>query len=209
MSSREWRNVHAVVLYGCIAMLAVSAVGCQAGPALSYEEEILAERTLKDLAFRESPDSPVPLERRAVMLPLKYFPPDPSYRVPAALRIAEDQPEFQIPTSTGKLRWMRKVGVLAFTLKGQQMTLAALIEASATTVDRLFVPFGDLTSGTETYVAGRYLDLDRTATGLYVVDFNRAYTPYCYFNETYDCPFPPAENRLQVPVRAGERLSPS
>ena len=140
------------------------------------------------------------------MLPLSYFPPAVSYRVPAALHIAEDQPQFQIPTSTGKLRAMRKVGVLAFSLKGQSMTLAALVEADATTVDRLFIPFGDLTNGTETYPAGRYLDLDRTATGLYNLDFNRAYTPYCYFNEEYDCPFPPAENRLRVPVRAGERL---
>jgi uncharacterized protein (DUF1684 family) len=71
---------------------------------------------------------------------------------------------------------------------------------------RLFVPFSDLTSGTETYPAGRYLDLERTATGLYLVDFNRAYHPYCYYDPSYDCPFPPPENRLAVPIRAGERL---
>ena len=73
-------------------------------------------------------------------------------------------------------------------------------------VDHLFVPFTDLTSGTETYPAGRYLDLDRTPTGIYVIDFNRAYHPYCYYNPTFDCPYPPAENRLRIPIRAGERL---
>ena len=46
------------------------------------------------------------------------------------------------------------------------------------------MPFSDLTSGTETYPAGRFIDLDRTATGLYELDFNRAYNPYCYYNPT-------------------------
>ena len=68
------------------------------------------------------------------------------------------------------------------------------------------MPFSDLTSGTDTYPAGRYLDLDRTATGVYALDFNRAYNPYCYYNAAYECPFPPAENRLGIPVRAGETL---
>jgi hypothetical protein len=71
--------------------------------------------------------------------------------------------------------------------------------------NRLFVPFTDLTSGSETYPGGRYIDLDLTKSGIYVLDFNRAYNPYCYYNKTYDCPIPPRENRLQVPIRAGEK----
>jgi uncharacterized protein (DUF1684 family) len=70
----------------------------------------------------------------------------------------------------------------------------------------LFVPFADHTSGTETYQAGRYMELDPTATGIYVVDFNVAYNPYCYYSPEYDCPFPPKENRLDVPIRAGEKI---
>ena len=69
----------------------------------------------------------------------------------------------------------------------------------------LFVPFADLTTGTETYQAGRYLDLQPTATGIYTIDFNRAYHPYCFYNAQYDCPYPPRENRLAVPIRSGER----
>jgi uncharacterized protein (DUF1684 family) len=69
------------------------------------------------------------------------------------------------------------------------------------------VPFTDLTSGAETYHGGRYLDLDRNATGIYVVDFNLAYHPDCYYGDpTADCPFPPTENRLKVPIHAGERI---
>ena len=72
---------------------------------------------------------------------------------------------------------------------------------------RLFVPFGDLTNGVETYQGGRYLDLERTASGVYDLDFNRAYHPFCLFNSGYDCPYPPQESRLKVPIRAGERLA--
>ena len=73
-------------------------------------------------------------------------------------------------------------------------------------LNRLFLPFSDLTSGTETYAAGRFLDLDRTATRIYELDFNRAYIPYCYYNAAFECPYPPAENRLKIPIRAGERM---
>ena len=58
------------------------------------------------------------------------------------------------------------------------------------------------TSGSETYPAGRYLDLDRTRTGIYLVDFNRVYNPYCYYNPTYDCPYPPSG---QPPAGADSR----
>jgi uncharacterized protein (DUF1684 family) len=101
---------------------------------------------------------------------------------------------------------MRRVGTLEFTLKGESMTLTAFAEVGAPDANRLFVPFTDLTAATETYPAGRYMDLDRTATGVYEVDFNYAYHPYCYFNETYECPYPPSENRLNMPVHAGEKL---
>jgi uncharacterized protein (DUF1684 family) len=102
---------------------------------------------------------------------------------------------------------MRRIGTLAFTLQGQPTTLTAFAEAADSTLQRLFVPFGDTTNGKETYRAGRYLDLDRTATGLYDLDFNRAYHPFCLFNPTYECPIPPRENHLNGPVRAGERLA--
>jgi uncharacterized protein (DUF1684 family) len=83
------------------------------------------------------------------------------------------------------------------------LKLTAFLEEGA---QDLFVPFSDLTSGTETYQAGRYMNLEPTGSGVYIVDFNTAYHPYCYYNASYECPLPPAENRLQVPIRAGERL---
>ena len=111
-----------------------------------------------------------------------------------------------MPTSTGTLREMRQVGTLEFMLKGETMTLGAFVDANQSALELLFVPFSDLTTGTETYEAGRYLDIERTATGIYVVDFNEAYSPYCAYNAKYECPYPPASNRLKVRIEAGERL---
>lgn len=159
--------------------------------------------------MRESPQSPIPEDGRASFAALTYFSVDPAYRIPAMLQPAEPGPAIEMPTSTGQRRQMRRVGTLAFTLKGQPLSLGAFVEAEETDMRRLFVPFGDLTNGMETYQGGRYLDLERTATGIYDLDFNRAYHPFCLFNAAYDCPYPPPESRMKVPIRAGERLAPT
>jgi uncharacterized protein len=170
-----------------------------------YVSQIQAARAAQDAAFRSQPNQPVPPDKQNEFLPLKYFLPDQDYVVPASLNPASERTIVEMPTSTGKIRKQQRVGVLEFTLKGQPLTLGAFVEAGAD-VNRLFVPFSDMTSGTETYAAGRYLELDRTATGLYTIDFNKAYNPYCYYNPDFDCPIPPRESRLPLPIRAGERL---
>lgn len=176
---------------------------------LPYTEQIAIDRAEKDDAFAKAGDSPVPPEKRTQYLPLAYFAIDEGYRTAAILTPYEGEPAIEMPTSTGKRRDMRRAGQLKFTVKGQALTLTAFVEATDQRMDRLFVPFSDKTNGAETYPAGRYLDLNRTATGLYDLDFNRAYHPYCYFNDTYDCPYPPSENRLGLPIRAGERTRES
>ena len=174
-----------------------------------YVADIASARAAKDIAFRNGTDSPVPENRRAELLPLGYFPIDPDYKTGAVLKPATDTAVMQVVTSTGALRQMRRVGSLEFALKGSPLKLTAFVEVGARDLSHLFVPFSDLTTGTETYPGGRYLDLDRNATGIYEMDFNRAYFPYCFYSPTYECPFPPAENRLQTPVRAGERFKKS
>jgi len=161
-----------------------------------------------DEFFREAPDSPVPVERRGTLLPIHYYDPDSAFRVPAALEVSPEQPVFDIPTSTGEIRLMQRVGILKFALNGQPIQLSALAETPVRSVDSLFIMFKDATNQSETYAGGRYLDLPRTATGHYDLDFNRAYHPYCYYNEEFDCPYPPPENRLTLAIPAGERRAP-
>jgi uncharacterized protein (DUF1684 family) len=180
-------------------------VGCGEPPEAPYGDQIAADRQRKDAAFASSSDSPITTSTRGHFLPLAYFPVDEGYRVPAMIVPAEGEPAIEMPTSTGKRRAMRRAGKLQFSVRGQPLTLTAFVDADDRTMARLFVPFGDQTNGAETYAAGRYLDLDRTPTGLYDLDFNRAYHPYCFYNPQYDCPYPPRENRLAVPIRSGER----
>jgi uncharacterized protein (DUF1684 family) len=170
-----------------------------------YVARITTARVEKDRQFQSSND-PIPPNRKAEFLPLAYFPVDPDFNVLAALKPADVQTRMRMPTSSGQDREMRRVGSLTFTLNGQPLSLTAFVEAGAPDMNRLFVPFSDLTSGTETYAAGRFLDLDRTATQIYELDFNKAYIPYCYYNASYECPIPPPENRLSIPIRAGERM---
>jgi len=167
--------------------------------------EVEAARAAKDATFR-SADAPIPADKKATYLPLAYFPVDPSYSVPAAFKENPPaaRPEVVFETSAHEPRRMQLLGALEFRLQGQALRLSAFVEAGQP-ADHLFVPFTDATTGGETYRAGRYLDIARSPTGVYVVDFNRAYNPYCYYNPTYDCPYPPKQNRLPIAIRAGER----
>ena len=190
-----------------VVLAASLAAACTSGPSApdegAYIQEVADHRAAIDRAFREQED-PIPADKRSKLLPIPYFDVDPTYAVPAALKLADERPVFEMPTSTGKRRRMQRVGVLEFTLQGQPMTLGAFVEEGQEIIN-LFVPFADATTGLETYPAGRYLDLHPTSTGFYTVDFNKAYNPYCAYNQTYDCPFPPASNRLKLPIRAGEK----
>jgi hypothetical protein len=194
------------------AALAALAVACTSGPPpvddRPYDAHVQAYRQQKDHDFRAAGDSPIPTAERASFPGLPYFPIDPAYRVPAAL--TEDtfgKPlVIELQTSTSAVRRERKVGSLGFSIGGQAYTLTAFVDDESPDVRHLFVPFTDLTSGTDTYAHGRYLDLDRTPTGLYDLDFNRAYHPFCVYNSAYECPVPPKENRLPIAIRAGERL---
>jgi uncharacterized protein (DUF1684 family) len=188
---------------GLAVAVVMTVAACSSAPAHDYISRISAERVQKDDYFRQSEKSPVESADRDKFLPLSYFPIDESYTVPAQLEPADQRERLHMPTSVGTLREVERVGKLKFSLKGHALQLTAFLEAGSRT---LLVPFSDLTSGTETYQAGRYMNLEPTATGIYIIDFNIAYHPYCYYNPSYVCPLPPSENRLAIPVRAGERL---
>lgn len=190
-----------------VALLLMTLAACSSKPPVDtrdYAQRIAAERTEKDQLFSQKND-PVPDAKKNELLPLAYFPIDPTYDVPASLTPSDDPTIIDMPTSTGAPRKMRKAGTLNFSLKGQPLSITAFYDLTGSP-EHLSVMFNDMTSGTETYAGGRYLDLDRNPQGIYELDFNRAYFPYCYYNAGYECPVPPRENRLKVPIRAGERM---
>ena len=207
---REQSSDAAPRTVGVFCVAVALTVGCSAPPPdeSSWIELLVEDRSLKDDFFEESPSSPIPIERRGALLPINYYEPDLTYRVPAALEVSPEQPVFQIPFSTGQIFPMQRVGILKFAINGQPMALSALAETPVRSVESLFIMFKDNTNDSETYGGGRYIELPRTLTGHYELDFNRAYNPNCYYDESWECPVPPRENWLTIPIPAGERLAP-
>jgi uncharacterized protein (DUF1684 family) len=188
-----------------VALLAVVACRIEPPPEQDYVKRILTDREAKDAAFQSQPE-PIPEKRKAEFLPLLYYDVNPSYNVPAAFKPATSTETFDMIYSDGAMRKVQRLGTLEFSLKGQPLKLTAYMEVGSPNADRLFVPFKDTTSGDDTYPAGRYLDLDRTPTNLYELDFNLAYNPSCYFSPLFSCPVTPRENHLPIEVPAGERM---
>ena len=176
--------------------------------AVGYVEWIDGQRAAKDAAFRSAAYSPIPSADRAAFTGLPYYAVDSSMRFEglALAPYAGDAPAaFAIPTSDGQLRPAHRAGTLSFQAGGGERTLTGYV-LDGGDPHSLFVPFLDETSGTETYGAGRYLDLEPDADGTFALDFNLAYHPYCVYSPDYSCPLTPGENRLAMRVEAGERL---
>jgi uncharacterized protein (DUF1684 family) len=175
---------------------------------LSYEDAIAAYRADKDEFFRTSPGSPLPAAERDRFEGLAYYPVDPSLRFERLTLdpYEGDEPvRFQIPTSDGQLRPAQRAGVFRFPLGGEVRALTAYTFEGGDG-GSVFVPVLDATSGTETYGAGRYLDLEPEDDGTYSLDFNLLYNPSCVYDPRFSCPLTPPENRLPVRIEAGERL---
>lgn len=172
-------------------------------------------RTKRDDLFRNHPQSPIEPDERPEFTGLKYFEPDPAYRVKARMEPgAGDELVIDTGGDDGAIRY-RRIGKLVFELAGQEcsLTVLSLVQYAG----GLFVPFKDATSGHETYGGGRYLfdtakDTDGQVLGItagssdVTIDFNYAYNPSCVYSPKWACPLAPPENTLRVPVRAGELM---
>jgi uncharacterized protein len=173
-----------------------------------------AWRAARDELFREHPQSPIPVEARAAFPGLRWFDPDPAYRVAARLEPGDGELlEIDTGGDDGVIRY-RRIGSLRFRLLGEDcgLTVLSIVGYGG----GLFAPFRDATSGKETYGGGRYLfdTIKNTDAGCLevtpgsnevVIDFNWATHPSCVYNPRYACPLAPRENWLSVPVSAGER----
>jgi uncharacterized protein (DUF1684 family) len=176
---------------------------------VAYPDAVAAFRAEKDESFRSSHDSPIPHDQRHDFAGLPYFDVDEDLRFEGLTLepyTGSEPVRFQIPTSDGQLRDAERAGVFRVPLGGATQTLTGYV-FSAGDSDSVFVPFLDATSGTETYGAGRYLDLWPEEDGTYALDFNLAYHPSCVYDARFSCPITPAENRLPVRIEAGERLA--
>jgi uncharacterized protein (DUF1684 family) len=161
-------------------------------------------RYQKDLFFEQDPHSPLSEEQKKSFQGLAYYPENPDLRLVIVVEPFEEQREIHIQTSTGDTGTYLRYGRLKFEIEGQPAELTVYLGRDGNP----FIPFRDLTSGDETYGAGRYLEPETLDDRKFLVDFNLAYNPWCAYSQLYSCPLPPDENRLSVPIRAGEKAFP-
>lgn len=172
----------------------------------SYIADIKKDRKKQDHFMKTSKVSPI--ENKETFTGLKYYEPDPKYKVIADLVPIENKKVVALSTNDGKEQQYVEYAHALFNLDGVKNRLIILESIdNGPGKGKLFLAFGDETSAVETYGAGRYLDVKKVpGSSTIVLDFNRAYNPYCAYNHTYSCPFPPAENLLKIPIKAGEKL---
>ena len=142
---------------------------------------------------------------------LNFYPADDRYRVIASFKRIVDNTGFDMNTSSGMKKKHFIYGLLTFKLHDSLVHLyvyqSAALMKQEKLKDYLFVPFGDATSGFESYGGGRYMEffIKDIKSNKVVLDFNKAYNPYCAYTTGYNCPIPPVENLLKIPVKAGEK----
>lgn len=167
-------------------------------------------RGVREDLYREHTQSPVPLERRPDFRAL-HFPYEPSLRFEVGV-VADEALALELPVSVGSEMTFRRVGWVGVPFPAGSRRLALYWTEGYG--GGLFLPFRDATNGVETYCAGRYLldgakgaDLGGDAArATLILDFNFAYQPSCAFDPRWACPLAPPENRLDIPIHAGERI---
>ncbi|AEV31450.1 Protein of unknown function (DUF1684) [Owenweeksia hongkongensis DSM 17368] len=171
-------------------------------------EENTAWRKKQNAEFRDSTQSPLKDIDRKNFDSLAFYPINETFYIIASVTQTPDSVPFKMKTSTDRLADYRQWGIAHFEIDSQKFDLPVYQNLRLLSLpnykDYLFIPFTDLTNGEETYGAGRYVEATLPEGDTLLIDFNKAYNPYCAYNDKYSCPIPPKENHLGIEIKAGE-----
>lgn len=170
---------------------------------MSYENEIIEQRKLKDEFMKNAHQSPLTEKQKLTFKKLNYFPASDKYKFHVALKEFAQQTPIKMMTSKGDVQDYIKYAYIEFQVDSVDCMLTVYMDDQS---DYLFVPFKDKTTGKDTYSAGRYIELEKIEEQQFLLDFNTAYNPYCAYNDRWVCPLTPFENTLQVEISAGEKI---
>lgn len=189
-----------IVNCGCILCLRMSFATAQ-----SYTDSLQKHR--ENYVHELIKDGPLEAQDSSFV---DFYAGNESYLVKCKFVATKGGEPFEIPTSAGTTKTYTKFGEFRFELNGKKQKLAVYRSMALLNhpiyKDYLFIPFKDNTNGADTYGGGRYLDLYMKDMGEEIIlDFNKAYNPYCAFSAGYSCPIPPQENHLKISIEAGER----
>lgn len=180
--------------------------------AQSHQSEILSYQQEQNQKFKDSEKSPLTQGDRKSFKGLPFFPIDSSYRITARYEQLVEPYQVKFPTTTRREAVYLAFAKAIFTLNGKKQELILYFSPSLARQkeyqDYLFIPFTDPTNGEETYGGGRYLEGRIPDADIIVLDFNKAYNPYCAYNPRYSCPIVPQENQISEPVKAGVQYQP-
>ena len=169
--------------------------------------EILNFQNDLNAKFASEEDSPLTPEDLESFSGLDFFKIDTSLIVEAKFIRTPHETPFIMKTTTEREPIYVKYGEAHFELKGQTIILNIYqnqeLLSQEEYKDYLFLPFTDLTNGASSYTGGRFIDLRIPEDDLIILDFNKAYNPYCAYNDRYSCPVPPAENHINLKIVAG------
>ena len=172
----------------------------------TYLAQLNKFRRDKNQAFRQGENSPLETAQKTQFDSLKYYPGDPALMPHADISRNKNPDTIRLQTTDNKAEKYLNWGSVKFNINNAPQELRLYLKADGRD-STLFIPFTDLTNGHDTYGGGRYLDapVPKLNESEIKLDFNRAYNPFCAYNNAYSCPVPPAENRLQVAIAAGEK----
>lgn len=188
-------------------LIAVMTCGISLAQNEFSVESIVAFQEKMNQHFADSTESPLTKADLVNFKKLEYFTPNENFFVIAKLVRTPNAKPFEMQTTTSRRPKYVKYGVLHFKLEGKKFKLNVYQNADLPRnplyKNTLFLPFTDRTSGVESYGGGRYIDLFIPEGNTIAIDFNKAYNPYCAYNAKYSCPVVPAENDLNIEVKAG------
>ncbi len=175
---------------------------------ISPEQEIHSFQKELNEEFKDAKKSPLKGDDFKNFESHTFYPIDLSFRVVVKLKVISDSPFLPMKTTSSRIKDHRIYAFAEFILKGKSFSIPVYqskdLLAKKEYADYLFFPFTDLTNGKETYGGGRYIDLRIPKTGdQIVIDFNKAYNPFCAYSSGYSCPLVPSENNLDLEVFAG------
>lgn len=190
-----------------LLIAAFGLVGCE-GATLSeeaaYENEVLQHRLDRDMRMRDADRTVLDASTRRRFDGLRYYQVDPDYRFEVPLERTSTRDTLRVQQHKGEP--VDKVIIGHVTLPIADSTRLTVFRESGLDGE-VWIPFRDPTNGDETYPSGRYLNAPLRDNDTVVVDFNRAFNPYCDYNPDYVCPLPPRENTIPEPIEAGEKKS--
>ncbi|WP_208103158.1 DUF1684 domain-containing protein [Flavobacterium ichthyis] len=169
------------------------------------KDSVLAYQQHLNSEYKDPEKSPLLKKDLKKFKGLNFFAANEKYFVMAKFVRTPNEKPFEMPTTTTRKPIYVKYGEAHFELDGKKVKLDVFqsLDYKKINPKALFLPFTDLTSGVESYGGGRYLDLEIPENEVIVIDFNKAYNPYCAYNHTYSCPIPPAQNDVPVEINAG------